>query len=333
MHSRIDEAIERIRDAGARDARRNGHAVKIAFIYNLIFFPFALGMLTGNYGALTTVGWWAFWLPMSLIGAIAIGLALIQIIGPSNAAELYFDSRAIIDHARDLYDDRARTLCVAKAATVCNSVVLGWISAIPGYVLEGIDTQDQMEEAATEIITQVVEQRRSLFGMNDSDELWNFAIYMYDSKKQLLFPVVRLKHPNHPGSEKGRIFRAGQGHVGKAFADRVTKITADAEAPDVRNLMDAAPDLTRDYDNATYRSYASVPIGTDQINGCPFGVIVATSDHAGRFNLDNTNVLRLAASVLANVIELTQYDFHGPSIGSDAQPTGIDAALQVPGEN
>lgn len=137
-----------------------------------------------------------------------------------------------------------------------------------------------------------------------SNELWNFAVYIYNEETQRLESVWRRKHPNHPSKEEARTWKQGQGHVGKAFSDGTAKITGDALDPNVASLMSPPNTLLRSYDRQAYRSFASIPIVLENDLEIVYGVLVATSDKVNRFNKFNCLILQHLADTLASVIVL-----------------------------
>lgn len=308
MKQKVKEAVAHVRALAAREALRVGTLPKIALIFNVVIFPVFVAVLTANYAEFTAGTKWIFWLLVAVITVVAIVMAIIQLVGTGSAVEAYFEAQKTFDHAEELEEDRDRYELQIDASAAAMSINLAWLNSIPGYVRRDNFGIEDIKEASEEMIGLLIDERRTLFGMTDAVEHWNFAVYLFDRERRLLDPVFRRKHEDHPGSPRGRTFAPGQGHVGKAFADRVAKVTADADNHDVRILMDAAQELTKPYDRTAYRSYSSVPIGSGQVDGFPYGVVVGTSSFPGRFTFENSYVLRNAAAVLANLVELTQYD-------------------------
>jgi GAF domain len=95
---------------------------------------------------------------------------------------------------------------------------------------------------------------------------------------------------------------AGRGHVGFAFANNRPIITEDSRNPDVKNLVSASEDHSRDYDESVYISFASIPIGPVKDQQEPLGVLVATSDRPQRFSSENSRIIAHAALALANAL-------------------------------
>jgi hypothetical protein len=149
----------------------------------------------------------------------------------------------------------------------------------------------------------IVDIRDQLFNFG-ANELWNFAVYLYNPDSDKLEVVWRKKHHNHPSQGEERKWKSGQGHIGKAFSDGTAKITGDALESNTASLMSPPPRLQRSYDQEAYRSFASIPIMLENETEVPFGVLVATSNKVNRFNKFNCLILKHLADTLANVIVL-----------------------------
>lgn len=161
------------------------------------------------------------------------------------------------------------------------------------------------------ILDRLIEHKSELFGM--TDDRWAFGIYVHE-QDQLVLPVTRRWSRE---SEQGRhrAWATGEGHVGQAFNARRELVCADSRAPEVAGFMEATGGNYRSYDQQLYVSFASVPlmIGNKEE---PMGVLVATSDQAGRFappngqdgTQDTVEPLRLAANVIATILCLTEKD-------------------------
>lgn len=132
----------------------------------------------------------------------------------------------------------------------------------------------------------LVASKGTLFGMGD--EQWNFSIYLWDADSATL--VCRACRRPTKADEDGqhRDWCSGEGHVGKAFANKRAIIVSDALDPNVRGFFDAplAKRPADEGDAHKYRSIAAIPIALAGVPADqePLGVVVATSDQAGRFN-------------------------------------------------
>jgi hypothetical protein len=156
----------------------------------------------------------------------------------------------------------------------------------------------------------IVADRAALFGM-DTDR-FNFAIYIYDDAGQVL-QCVACRRPIRLEEEADhRSWDPGEGHVGMAFQGKREYIAEDTSKPDARQIFDAPEPKRRADDLQRYKSIASIPLRLGKED--PVGVLVATSDIAGRFYLPREGVdpardpvepLRTLAREVALTIKLT----------------------------
>ncbi|CAJ0867314.1 hypothetical protein AMST5_01942 [freshwater sediment metagenome] len=168
-----------------------------------------------------------------------------------------------------------------------------------------ISTLDDLRWAISDLCAVFYIEGEFVFGFGGS-ELWNFGVYLYSKKSDLLVPVWREKSRNHPSQGTGRTWERGQGHVGKSFADAQVIITGDALQPDVRQLWWAPTGSEKPYDGEVYRSFASIPIGPiREDEKRPYGVLVATSDRLGRFDRENAVILQLVAGAIGSILVLS----------------------------
>lgn len=201
-----------------------------------------------------------------------------------------------------------------------------------GYVKEirtnGVDNQ-YLDEILGEILAPFYLQGDAVFGFQISEQ-WSIGVYLYDEDHQILRSVWRTKSNSHPSLGRGRDWRPGEGHVGKAFLDRRPILTGNANDEAVAQLCRARTSKMADYDQSTYISFASVPIGAPQDDDdTPYGVLVVTSDREGRFVEEaTTELLMHAAQTIAVIFELSDADMsclvnpnHDTNVSSDG---GLD---------
>lgn len=137
----------------------------------------------------------------------------------------------------------------------------------------------QKKAVLRSVIDLIVERKFVLLGLED--DFWNVAIYEYDeASEELICQAFRRSSPVDTGHEPRR-WRSGEGHVGIAYQRRDETVCDDAGDPRMQQLVDAPPAKSRAYDRERYVSLAAFPIGLDQ--DAPTGVLVLTSDVAGRF--------------------------------------------------
>lgn len=183
------------------------------------------------------------------------------------------------------------------------NATLYWMPMIYRYSQKGFSSIGDLQETVDELLSVVIEGRFELFGFSDR-ELWNFALYIFNEDTHLLVPVWRRKHGRLPSEGLGRTWAIGTGHVGKAFADNEAKITENAIHETIFDHMRAPLTLRRDYDEVVYRSFSAIPIQIGNEGERPLGILVGTSNQAGRFTKDNSLILYHAANALAMLMQM-----------------------------
>jgi hypothetical protein len=207
------------------------------------------------------------------------------------------------DDIASLEDDFEWFTRLYADAAALRDVVESVISSGPG-------TAEEQKRRLAAMLDVMVSDKAVLFGM-DSDR-WNFAIYLYDSSARAL-DCVACRRPIRAEEEAPhRSWTPGEGHVGIAFQTEREIVASDTSEPEAQALFDAPDRLRRGDDRDRYRSIASIPIRLAGEE--PVGILVATSDVAKRFRLqdrtedtvqDPVEPLRVLANALALVIKAT----------------------------
>ena len=192
------------------------------------------------------------------------------------------------------------------ARTTVNSQVR---ELVESAVIDGCDDLEAVGGFARSILSVFVERRLSLFGIGD--EYWNFGVYFFDESQKRLVCIACRRETKEEEDRPHRSWEPGNGHVGLAFSRASEIIFADATVPELRPVLEAQGDNKRDDDAERYVSLASIPISTDGTK--PLGVLIATSNKAGRFKSDqersaddweNTDSLREVAASLAIIFQM-----------------------------
>jgi hypothetical protein len=320
----VDQHIERITAVARRAAHADDRLRQAMTLHLVIVFPTLIALITAftdNWpaAAVTTA------VLLSVMSALVAGFVVHT--ASQGTGRVYFDAldlkqvadSRMLAHAEEMAradkDLRQRDADLRHANAFLellsfqSKADLLWMNMILHYGCQ-IHPAPTRQEIIDEAMKFVVAQRATLFRMETSTELFDFAVYLHDPDSGLLQNVWRFKHDQHPGGKLGRSWAPGQGHVGKAFADRCSKVTGDTSRPEASALLATTPACTREYDGATYRAFASFPIGPAAASDAPIGVLTASSNVVDRFNYGNTEVLRHAALALASLIILTQYQRH-----------------------
>lgn len=259
-------------------------------------------------------GSWLFW---GLFGA----LVLIQLLlagWTSRSAQfvqdLYFEVRDIDNCNQALAAEAVELKDLITRLSMQREQMQIWTTMQGRLIASPIESAEGLRQAIDEMLAALINERDTLFGF-DRSELWNFAVYLAveHSGDTVLKPVWRRRDDRHPSQEPGlgRAWTPGEGHVGRAFADRRPLITGDASHPDVVTLLQVEDVNRRSYDRDAYRSFASMPIGG---GNRPLGILVATSDRPNRYasaDDDAVIILAQAAQVLANVLWSSRQQISG----------------------
>jgi len=269
---------------------------RISSVICSVAIPILVGVFVVYYHELIIINPLLFWLPLIFVIIISCLYAGLTIEMPL-AAEYYID----LDQEKVKNNNLSFNIVYMS---LLQEHLLAWNIMVRGYAEGRLTTPDQLKNAVKAICGQIVARREEYFAF-ERNELWNFAVYLWDEQTQELIPVWRDRHPQHPSKGDGRHWRDGEGHVGHAFRRRDALITPDAQVPAIRDLM-AAGEKEQPYDAATYRSFVSQPISALG-DTKPFGVLVATSNLPNRFDKANALVLVHASSVIASTIEVA-YD-------------------------
>lgn len=239
---------------------------------------------------------WAYWSVIMLLAAAQIYFFIPH-------AELQFATQAylLVDDAVHERDNLKLTveMLLSAQANYLAWVVMQRVYLAPGTVMN----KARLLEALAEFFRPIIDNLGKLFGMMPG-ETWSFTIYVHDEDRDCLVAIWRDKSKAHPSPGPTREWRRGVGHVGVTFAKKEPVITPDVSKVDIFRTKAES----REYDAAVYRSMAAIPIGSAHVAGDPIGVLVATSDVADRFDIANAYVLRVLASVIGNVILMSNLD-------------------------
>ncbi|WP_157933938.1 hypothetical protein [Microvirga ossetica] len=267
-----------------------------SLIYSLLI-PVIVGVYCTFYDKLVAVHPLLFWGPVLMFVLFALVTAYYTY-DVKLAPEIYLEME-------DAYDRIEKLEGNTRFLNVLQEQSLSWGIIVRNHIHDQTRTPEYLKETIREILSLIVEDRERLFDF-DASELWSFSVYVYDTRDGLLHPIWRDKHRKHPSSGPGRLWAPGRGHVGIAFAQCVPKICPDAYAPGVWEMFNSA-DQAEPHDSRAYASFVSEPIGPVGGKSHPYGVLVATSDTVGRFDIASALALRHAASAIATLIYLA-YD-------------------------
>jgi hypothetical protein len=305
-------SLDQARDAIRAIVRQN----KLSGVVASLVVPVLVGVWAVFYERITgikDIGQFLFWGPLTVfivVGAIATyGIYDVQL-----APEVYVEAVATREQIRDL------EMAVASLSEVQeHSLVL--MAAVQTHLGLSQPTAATLKSLLASVCDLIASNRDAFFGM-DQRELWAFSIYLANPKDGLLYPVWRIRHPRHPGRAPSRVWAPGCGHIGIAFAHRQTKICGDASVPGIWETVSGPEE--RPYDRVVYASFASQPIDAGE-GDRPFGVLTATSDSVGRFDVGTSLVLRHAAKAIAMIIQLKYTENNLAEVCENVDTTGEQA--------
>ena len=248
----------------------------------------------------------------SIVGLVAVLIGgLVFAFVDEGAPETIARALAAIEEGRV----RERTIVELEAEFRWITQLYGTAKALREFVEAAPDVGAEEAKNAlmgtlSALLDMVVAQKDVLFGM--TDERWNFAIYLYEPTGDQLKCLICRRPIRAEETAPHRAWQSGEGHVGLAFSRGEELVASDTADPQIEQLFRGHGAKHRDDDTIRYRSIASIPIRTRGDN--PWGVLVATSDRAGRFRpvtarsrsaIDHAEPLRVLATNLAAAIDRT----------------------------
>ncbi|KSB90669.1 hypothetical protein AS593_09650 [Caulobacter vibrioides] len=156
-------------------------------------------------------------------------------------------------------------------------------------------------------------------------ERWTVSIYVPNGPELLRIAAACADRPD--SKTPGRRWLIGQGFVGAAYQRNREIVLANAHTPDVLSILNLPdPDTVRS-DAARYRSIAAVPVRVDGVTSPPWGVVIGTSNVAGRFDVTSgtegarsADAIRIFAGAVALIVSGSQMA-NPPGPASPPTPT------------
>lgn len=294
------------------------------------------------FGAgLVAAGPWVEGLDFTYAASVAAGMLFVGLllVSMSSLALVFFDQPTpeIIEENLKVLREAQKLRAQLDYATFYQDHLLARITVnsqvnklVEEAVSKGCTDITQAGEFAYSILSVFVERRQALFGIGD--EYWNFGVYMFNADTNRLVCIACRRDRKEEEDANHREWEPGNGHVGLAFSRGVEIIFADATVPELRPVLEATGSNHREYDYNRYKSLASIPISTDGTR--PLGVLIATSNRAGRFKSDgertddeweNAGSLREVAESLAIILKMAHSSRdHGGQIHDSDIAGGTD---------
>ena len=120
----------------------------------------------------------------------------------------------------------------------------------------------------------------------DAAEYWAITIFALGENAIVMEKIAALWNDATTSARPSRSWRRGEGLTGVAWRNERPVVVADMTNPGLGEECQGTGDKHRDHDRQRYRSAASYPVVVD---GAVWGVVTATSDRVGRFDLTGTD--------------------------------------------
>ena len=128
----------------------------------------------------------------------------------------------------------------------------------------------------------------------DAAEYWAVTIFSIDDSGECMSKTAALWNDSTTSALASRDWSKGEGFTGVAWRNESPVIVADMTRPGMTEAYPVPQGKFRDHDRLRYRSAASYPV---IVGGAVWGVVTATSDRAGRFDLDSADGTEAARTV------------------------------------
>jgi len=131
----------------------------------------------------------------------------------------------------------------------------------------------------------------------DAAEYWAVTVFVLDEDGGEMEKIAALWNDATSSARPSRTWRKGEGVTGVAWRNERPVIIADMTAPGPGEECRGERDKHRDHDGQRYRSAAGYPVVVD---GAVWGVVTATSDRPGRFDvvgLDGVEAARVVQDI------------------------------------
>ncbi|HEX2763482.1 MAG TPA: GAF domain-containing protein [Allosphingosinicella sp.] len=247
------------------------------------------------------VGVWPFWIVLALLIALQVVLYFVATLYAETVPELHLEKTELGELQQLMAEDITASDDHIRWLEAANTLASYW-STFQGLIthLNPIDDK-RFAEACRIAVGPMVDAAGTLFDF-DYGEVWSVAVYRLDATGESLDAVWWQRPADHPSQGTPRSWRPGDGHVGSAFMQDRILFTTDMTSDEAAMLLKPSVANDRPYDADVYRSFVSAPILLDVEPGpLRFGVLVITSNVAGRFNDDNKSIVAHAAQVLAHL--------------------------------
>lgn len=116
----------------------------------------------------------------------------------------------------------------------------------------------------------------------DAAEYWAVTVFAKDEGGEAMAKIAALWNDATTSAQPSRSWRRGEGVTGVVWRNERPVIIADLTVPGPGEECQGKADKHRDHDRERYRSAAGYPVVVD---GAVWGVVTATSNRPGRFDV------------------------------------------------
>ena len=293
----ITEVVSGLFDKRAKRFKRASLYIKIVFVSFAAFIA-SLAQLTNISTPATTN-------QLVAIGATFLAFlgSLFVLFTDEDASEELAAARRASEELRDL-EDELDVLPGYEDAIEQQAHLYQSMTLMRAAIERSVVKDDSVDGTVRVLIELTLRTLPVAMGFAQADR-WTVCVYRAEEtgtgrdKLRCIAHNRAIKCP----IENARSWEEGVGVAGIAYANRQEVVVPNMQAAGLGTVFNIAAGA-RDYDADRYRSMAAVPIRVDGM-AKPWGVVVATNDRYGHFNLNeelgpqNAEGVRLLAGMVA----------------------------------
>lgn len=266
---------------------------------------FAVALPAGLLGVSDFIGGWRASAAAPL-QVVAIGCGVLAVVYILLVKRTDPDIIRIAESALEEAKIAERTLADLKNEQAHHALAgqlrMAMMEALETVLEDGGDPPDRFRKLASWILDLLA--YRGITSLRLEQDSWTISVFQFVEWEGKLVPVGTRRRNRMDELRPQRSWPPGQGQVGRAFSNGSPLVLADTGTPEARQSFEAPEPLRKADDISKYRSIASLPIKIG--GGKPIGVLVATSNVAGRFKPEKLrpasveiDLLHVAADMLA----------------------------------
>jgi hypothetical protein len=229
--------------------------------------------------------------------------SIFVLISEEDASEELAAARRASEEVRNL-EDELNVLPDYEAAIGRQIYLYQSMSVMRSALEHAVVTGDDLGNTVRSFVELTKRPLPVALGFEQSDR-WTVCVYQAEATGTGRDRLVCVAHNRAIPSElsEARFWDEGVGVAGIAYANRQEVVVPNMQAAGLGTVFNIAAGA-RDYDEDRYRSVAVVPVRVDGREK-PWGVVVATNDRYGHFNLEDelgaqtVEGIRLLAGMIA----------------------------------